>query len=242
MFWTRLAAALLLAVLLRGDFSALTAGGLVFFREILFPYAWLFLVLDPVIARRRLNDKKRFVFGASFAFLYSGIYTKIMHDGLRPLGLDWGAVLFEPLKWGIFVVLWFHCLEALFPEKGNPAPESRSWRGAILGLSASALALYALRVSTGFFVIERLEAPYGYLWDGVFFFTAAGLARWAWRGEPAEVPRPTVTKLMLWAAGLKIAASLLGVVGPRWAVGISLNLPSQALFFYAFFRSPEAAA
>lgn len=236
MRWPRLAAALLLGVLLRGDL-VFPGGALILLRDLFFPYLWLFLALDWLIARRHLNDRQVFACGAAFSFLYSGIYTKVMHDGLSPLGVNWGALALEPVEWGIFSVLWFHLLDALFPRAESRVLGAGAASAALIAGLALAAGVYALRMSSGFYYIERFEVRFGFLWDIVFAVAAAGLLKRAWRGDPGAAPRLSRSRLALWAGALRIAAGLFALLGPSLARGFLLNLPSQIIFLYAFFSS-----
>ncbi|MEK7858163.1 MAG: hypothetical protein AAB320_03395 [Elusimicrobiota bacterium] len=173
MTWRRAAAALLLAPLLS---AAALLGGLEVFgqlRHLAFPYLWLFLILELLIERYRLNDAQVFLAGAVFSFLYSGLYTKAMHDGLALTGLDWVAVLGGPLEWGMFCVLWFHLLAAVSPRsEGSSGP---LWPSLlfIAPLTLWAVGVYLLKTVLGHYQAENALDPF-------YLFSDALLLAMAW--------------------------------------------------------------
>ncbi len=181
---------------------------------LLFPYLFLFILLDRA-ARRRADDVQVFLLGSAFGFLYSGLYTKAMHDGAALTGLDWVAVAAGPLDWGMLSVLWLHVVEAARPRR----EATTSWFGtALLGAVAfGAGAVYILKTAWDHYRIQRVL---GLEWV-VADLILAGLAYLLWRrsrrpGRPAGAPA-----WVWWLAGGGLwmsGASALGQFGVRFGL------------------------
>ena len=93
-----------LALLIGGDCARL---GWDAFRlgHFLFPYLWLFLMIEFLRARRRIEDEELFFIGAALAVAYSGVYTKELQSGLHPYGIDWLAIPETAFDGGMTAVL-----------------------------------------------------------------------------------------------------------------------------------------
>lgn len=211
------------ADLLVGDLSVMGACWL-----LLFPYLFLFLIADGLIGKHRLSDAQVFLLGSAFSLLYLGVYTKEMQSGLALSGIDWVAVMGGPLEWGMRLVLWFHCLSALFARREEPL-ESNWAVGVVVGL-IGALAVFILLFKSyfGYYQAERLL---GALWPMTDVFLL-GLAWLLWsrlRLSIARAARSSTYRyqnpLWVWV----VAASGLWLLGSgllaRLAEGFELPPP-----------------
>ena len=176
----RLAAALAAAPFLSGAVLSRGWGALADVPTLVFPCLWLYLALEGRIALQALSDGQVFVLGSAFSFLYEGLFTKRMQDGLSVSGLDWAAVLGGPLEWGMAAVLWFHCLQALLPRPGREEPPAAPsfWRTALLVvIPAGAGLVYLWKSAFGHYRVEHFLGPLWPLDDLVLL----GAAAWLWR-------------------------------------------------------------
>lgn len=172
----RLAAALALGPLLSGLVLSRGVAVLAEWRALVFPYLWLYLFLDGQVRRRALSDGQVFLLGGAFSFFYDGLLTKRMQDSFTVSGLDWVAVLGGPLEWGMTVVVWMHCLQALLPREEEPA--SLPGQGVVLaGVPVLVGLVYIWKSAFGHFRVEHFLGPM-WLIDDILL---AGGAVWLWR-------------------------------------------------------------
>ena len=174
--------ALVLAAALSADLLPRSQGAVDLALGLLFPYLWLYLLLDYLVSRRAFGDLEVFLAGTAFSFLY-GAYTKDMHDAFGPLGLDWAALVSAPLEWGMFSVLWMHLLEGILPR--NPTPRGTAIRWSAIGiLTAWAVSVYCWKTMSGAYAMSKLLGPstaadlclaMTALWTAVFLRRRAGL-------------------------------------------------------------------
>lgn len=216
--------------------AAALLGGLEVFgqwRHLAFPYLWLFLIIDLLIEKKRLNDAQVFLLGAGFAFLYSGLYTKAMHDGLALTGLDWVAVLGGPLEWGMFCVLWFHVLGAAFPRSERIS--GAVWPRLLLIASVTlwAVGVYVFKTAYGHYQAEKALDSFYLLSDAALFAMAWFVLR-RLRALPAAGASGAKNSLWVWlwvGLGLWLLGSgLLAQVCDRLGLARALMFFAQALW------------
>ena len=117
----RAAIASALALLISGDVARL-GWGAVGLWHLLFPYVWLFVLLEGGRARRRIGDGETFLAGAAMAMLYGGVYAKDLQYGAHPLGIDWLGSLCALFDGGMTALLALHGAERIRP-RGDEEPE-----------------------------------------------------------------------------------------------------------------------
>jgi hypothetical protein len=216
----RLVLALILGPLLGGLLLARGVGVFADWRTLVFPYLWLYLFLEGRVTGLALNDGQVFLLGGVFSFIYDGLWTKRMQDSVSFCGLDWLAVLGGPLEWGLVVVVWLHCLQALLPRDEEAV--SLPGQGAVMAVvPALAGAVYLWKSAYGHFRVEHFLGP---LWlaDDVVL---AGAAVWLWRRyrdslEERSYQNPAwvwaVVGLGLWFLGSRLLAeACLGMSAPK---------------------------
>lgn len=209
----RLAAALALLPCLSGAAVALGSGAWI--EGLFFPYLWFYLILEDRIRYGSLDDEGVFTLGAAFAFFYEGLWTKRMQDGTAFLGLDWSAILYGVLGWGMTALLLAHCLRVCAPWPGDgagsrPEPAFGRWNKPLLAvIGAGAGVIYLWKSSFGHYRAEHFLGP---LWivDDILL-AAAGV--WLWRARKRVAPG-AVSRRPRWIFG----AAALGL----WLLGGSM--------------------
>jgi len=143
-----------------------------------------------------------------------------MQDSFTISGLDWVAVLGGPLEWGMTVVVWLHCLQALLPREEEPL--SLPGQGVVLaGVPILVAAVYLWKSVFGHFRVEHFLGPM-WLIDDV---ALAGAAVWLWRRYRRSLEGPSyhnpvwvwaLVGLGLWLLGSGIlAGACLGLGSPK---------------------------
>lgn len=229
-------AAAALALLIGGDSVRLgwDAIGLWHF---LFPYLWLFVLLETARAKGRVEDGEVFLAGAAMAMLYGGVYAKDLQHGLHPFGIDWPGSVCAAFDGGMTTVLALHVAERAFPraaavsedsaEPGGPVPQvlTLAFLAFVAGTGA---AVYGVKTAFNFYRADRMLGPTWLVSDILFLATAAVLARRAWRdvteGEAAQ--RPSWVWLLAGFAVWLPGASLTG------RACLAAGLPSVLMYFF----------
>jgi len=177
----------------------------------LFPYLWLYLLIETQLGRRRLNGGQVFLLGGCFSFLYDGLFTKSMQDGAALSGLNWAAVLGGPVEWGMIAVLWFHCLESFLPRNRQGAP---LWRVVFLSvIAAGAAVIFLWKTLMRHYRVEYMLGPMWFLDDAAL----AAAAAWLWsvfrrslRQDGGDYVNPpwvwAAVGVGLWLSGSRIVA------------------------------------
>jgi len=225
----RALAAAALALLISGDVVRLGwgAAGLWHF---LFPYLWLFVLLESSRARRRLDDGEVFIAGAAMAMLYGGVYAKDLQYGTHPLGVDWLGALGAAFDGGMTTVLALHVASRLRPrDAGAPAGEMgmASIIFLVFGVAAAA-AVYAVKTSFDFYRAERMLGSTWLVADILFLFAGWTLARGAQRrseGDVEEEREPWIWSLAafaVWLPGARIIARACAMA----------ELPDALIYFF----------
>ncbi|MCX5797330.1 MAG: hypothetical protein NTY77_17700 [Elusimicrobia bacterium] len=216
----RLAAALILGPLLSGLVLSRGVGVLAEWRTLVFPYLWLYLFIEGRVTRRALSDGQVFLLGGAFSFVYDGLLTKRMQDSFAISGLDWVAVLGGPLEWGMTVVVWLHCLQALVPRDEEPAGLPGQ-KALVVGIPALVAVVYLWKSAFGHFRVEHSLGPMWLIDD----LLLAGAAVWLWRRYRRSLDEPSyhhpawvwvLAGLGLWFVGSGLLAeACLGLSAPK---------------------------
>ena len=225
----RALAAAALALLISGDVARLgwDAAGLWHF---LFPYLWLFVLLESSRARRRLDDGEVFIAGAAMAMLYGGVYAKDLQYGTHPFGIDWLGALGAAFDGGMTTVLALHIAGRLRPRSAV-APAAETSTAAVVFLVfcvGAAAAVYAVKTSFDFYKAERMIGSTWLFADVLFLLLAWTLARGAWRrseGDAEAEREPWIWSLAafaVWLPGARIIARAC----------TAAELPGALLYFF----------
>lgn len=229
-------AAAALALLIGGD-SVRLGWDAIGVWHFLFPYLWLFVLLEAARAKARVEDGEVFLAGAAMAMLYGGVYAKDLQHGLHPFGIDWPGSVCAAFDWGMTAVLALHVAERAFPreraapddseEPAGPAPQVLTL--SFLAFTAgTAAAVYAVKTAFNFYRADRMLGPTWLVSDLLFLAASALLARRAWREareEEAGQRPPWVWALagfVVWLPG----ASLVG------RACLAAGLPSVLMYFF----------
>lgn len=227
--FARALAAAALALLISGDVARLGWGavGLWYFS---FPYLWLFVLLEAVRARRRVEDGEVFLAGAAMAMLYGGVYAKDLQYGLHPFGVDWLGVLGAAFDGGMTTVLALHVAARLRPRRASePArPGVLAWAFLVLTLGTAA-SVYGVKTALDFYRADRMLGPTWLVADILFAGAAWLLARRAWgrSEEDADEGRErglwALAAFAVWLPGARIVARAC----------LAVELPMVLAYFFA---------
>jgi hypothetical protein len=217
-----------LALLVSGDVARLgwDAIGLWHF---VFPYLWLFVLLESSRARRRIGDGEVFLAGAAMAMLYGGVYAKDLQYGFHPLDIDWLGALNAAFDGGMTTVLALHVAERLRPRgEGEPAEMGMLTIIFLIFSLGAAAAVYGVKTAFDFYRAERMLGSAWLVADILFVAAAWALARRAWSRseEDAETGREP------WVWGL--AAFAVWLPGARIIsrACMAVELPGVLLYFF----------
>jgi hypothetical protein len=208
------------ALLIGGDLAAYGPAALLDLWRWLFPYLWLFLLLEALRRRRRLGDDEVFCLGAAVGLVSGGILNKTLQDGLFFLGINWLGAALAAFDWGLLAVVSLHALDAF---RARPEPEGEEGTPnaelvALVFLPAAALAVYLAECWTGSLRYQRMLGSSWLLADCLFAAAAYGLARRALIRSEAGEPPPrdrflwALAALAGWVPGAQLAARL----GGQW--------------------------
>ena len=172
----RAAAAAALALLVSGDPARL--GGAAFGpARLLFPYFWLYLLLEACRPRRRIEDGEVFLAGAAMAALYAGVYAKDLQHGFHPLGVDWLGAVGALFDGGMVSVLALHCVARRRPRPEEPEEPSVAVWAFLAFAAGGAACVYGVKTAFGFYRADRLLGPTWLAADCLFAWIAWRLAR-----------------------------------------------------------------
>lgn len=220
-----------LALLISGDPARLGwgAAGLWHF---VFPYLWLFILLESARARRRTDDGVVFLAGAAMAMLYGGVYAKDLQHGSHPFGFDLLGALCAAFDGGMTTVLALHAAERLRPRHDGAPPEMGLLVMVFLvfGLAAAA-AVYGVKTGFNFYRADRMLGPTWLVADLIFAAAAWKLARRARRRSEAEDEDEGGREAWMWA----LAAFAVWLPGARLIARACMawELPEPLLYFFA---------
>jgi hypothetical protein len=217
-----------LALLISGDAARLgwDAVGLWHF---VFPYLWLFVLLEAGRARRRIEDGEVFLAGAGMAMLYGGVYAKDLQYGLHPFGVDWLGTLGALFDGGMTAVLALHAADRLRPRRDEEPPEMGILAVVFLIFAlGAAVSVYGVKTALNFYRADRMLGPTWLAADILFLGAAWALARRAWSRTEEEAERgrePWVWALAafaVWLPGARIIARAC----------MAVELPGVLLYFF----------
>jgi hypothetical protein len=235
----RAAAQAVVALLLSGALVTRGPWRLLKFWDWAIPYLALFLAVELALRRRQGGPARVFGLGAAFGFLYEGVYTKTVIDGLGFLGVDTAALAASCFDWGMLAVMAAHVLSARFPRRdrvdgpdlvaGLPALGVLSVLGLVMGV------IYFIKSYFGHYVAERMVGPTWLVTDVVFVVAAFLLARRVLERDPYEPPTWAylVGGLLVWMPGNQILwvwgeefswpMPVTVVLAAVWAAGVVLS-------------------
>lgn len=180
------------ALLLSGALVTRGPWGLLKFWDWAIPYLALFLSVELALRRRQGGAARVFGLGAAFAFLYEGVYTKTVIDGLGFMGVDTAALAAACFDWGMLAVMAAHILSARFPRRdpvdgpdliaGLPAMGALSFLGLVMGV------IYLIKSYFGHYIVERMAGPTWLITDIGFTICAVLLTRRVLDRDPHEPP------------------------------------------------------
>ncbi len=230
----RALAAAALALLISGDVARMgwDAVGLWHF---VFPYLWLFVLLEASHALRRIEDGTVFLAGAAMVMLYGGVYAKDLQHGLHPFGLYWLGSLSSIFDGGMTTVLALHVADRLVPRPEENRVVSFFTLVFLVFVLGAATAVYGVKTAFNFYRADRMLGPTWLVADILFISAAWVLARRAWSrsGEEAESGRESwvwsLAAFAVWLPGarfiaqscaaLELSGVLLYVFVGSWTVG-----------------------
>lgn len=225
-----------LALLISGDVVRLgwDAVGL---WHLVFPYLWLFLLLEAGRARRRIEDGEVFLAGAAMAMLYGGVYAKDLQYGPHPFGVDWLGTLCALFDGGMTAVLAFHAADRVRPRgDGEPAEMGLLTIVFLVFSLGAAAAVYGVKTALNFYRADRMLGDSWLVADILFAAAAWVLARRAWArteedGEAGREP-------WVWA----LAAFAVWLPGARLIARACMAVELPGVLLYFFVGSWTAAA
>ena len=214
----RAAVAAALALLISGDVARLGWEAIGIWR-FLFPFLGLFLVIESIRARRRVEDGEVFLLGAAAALLYAGVYTKSLQHGLQPLGVNWMGAVETAFDGGMTAVLALHVLAYARPRASEETPNVFLF-GYLAAILAGAACVYAIKTSFNFYQGETLlrSTLFG---DVLFIMLAGALVRRA-KKQPEAVSSSgrdlwifALAAVVVWLPGARFIAHLCAISGMR---------------------------
>lgn len=206
--------------------------------HLVFPYLWLFLLLEASRARRRIEDGEVFLAGAAMAMLYGGVYAKDLQYGPHPFGVDWLGTLCALFDGGMTAVLAFHAAHRIRPRgDGEPAEMGMLAIIFLVFSLGAAAAVYGVKTALNFYRADRMLGDSWLVADILFAAAAWFLARRAWTRteEDAEAGRePWVWALAafaVWLPGARLIARAC----------MAVELPGVLLYFFVGSWTASAA-
>lgn len=178
----------------------------------IFPYLWLFILLEGRRARRSLGDGEVFLAGAAMAMLYGGIYSKDLQHGFHPFGIDWLGAPGAAFDGGMTTILALHVSGRLWPRvQSKPREMGAATICLLVFVLLAAAVVYGVKTAFHFYRAERMLGATWLVGDLLFAFAAWTLARRALHSaEDGEAGRePWVWWLCagcVWLPGARIIA------------------------------------
>lgn len=206
--------------------------------HLVFPYLWLFLLLEASRARRRIEDGEVFLAGAAMAMLYGGVYAKDLQYGPHPFGVDWLGTLCALFDGGMTAVLAYHAADRLRPRgDGEPAEMGMLTIIFLVFSLGAAAAVYGVKTALNFYRADRMLGDSWLVADVVFAAAAWVLARRAWTRTEEDAERGREP----WVWGL--AAFAVWLPGARLIARacMAVELPGVLLYFFVGSWTASAA-
>lgn len=217
-----------LALLISGDVARL-GWGAVGPWHLVFPYLWLFLLLEAGRARRRIEDGEVFLAGAAMAMLYGGVYAKDLQYGAHPFGVDWLGTLCALFDGGMTAVLAFHAADRI-RARGDEEPAEAGMATLVFLVFAlgAAASVYGVKTALNFYRADRMLDDTWLVADLLFAAAAWALARRAW--TRSEEDREAGRERWVWA----LAALAVWLPGARLIARacLAVELPGVLLYFF----------
>lgn len=222
--------AAVLALLISGDITRLGWDAVEPWHFI-FPYLWLFILLESGRARRRMSDGAVFFAGASMAMFYGGVYAKDLQHGFHPFGIDWLGSLCAVFDGGMSTVLALHVAERLRPRREGESGDLRMLTIIFLVFTlAAAAAVYGIKTAFNFYRADRMLGPTWLVADILFAWAAWTLARRAWIRSESEEEEEKGREPWVWA----LAGFAVWLPGARFfaLACAALELPGVLIYFF----------
>ncbi len=226
----RALAAAALALLISGDVARLGWDAIGPWHFV-FPYLWLFILLEAGRARRRIEDGTVFLAGAAMAMLYGGIYAKDLQHGFHPFGIDWLGTVGAAFDGGMVALLALHVADRLVPRgEEEPAEMGLLTMVFLIFCLGAAAAVYGAKTSFNFYRADRMLGPSWLLADLLFAGAAWTLARDAWRCSESEDEAERGRERWVWC----LAAFAVWLPGARLVARAcaAVELPGVLLYFF----------
>ncbi len=205
--------------------------------HLVFPYLWLFLLLEAGRARRRIEDGEVFLAGAAMAMLYGGVYAKDLQYGPHPFGVDWLGTLCALFDGGMTAVLAYHAADRIRPRGDGEPAEMGMLTIVFLAFSlGAAAAVYGVKTALNFYRADRMLGDSWLVADIVFAAAAWTLARRAWTRTEEDAERGR--EPWVWA----LAAFAVWLPGARLIARACMAVELPEVLLYFFVGSWTAAA
>lgn len=235
------------ALMIGGDVAARGVGAFLDVWRFLFPYLWLFLLIERVRRARRVDDDEAFLLGAATGLLHGGLVLKTLQDGALPLGIDWLAALTSAFDWGLVTVLALHALDWRLPRPPEPAGPGALLDllelAALVFIPAGLLAAFLGDMYTGRSRVDLALGPTWLLADLLFALMSWALYSRALARARSDEPLPRepvvwgAAALCAWIPGAQLAVRLGGArINPLSLTLISLWTAGFALWFAGLWR------
>jgi len=196
-----------------------------------FPYLWLFILIQTTRARRRTEDGVVFLAGAAMAMLYGGVYAKDLQHGSHPFGVDLLGSFCAAFDGGMTTVLALHIAERLRPRREEFQAEMGLLAMVFLvfGLGTAA-AIYGVKTAFNFYRADRLLGSTWLLADLLFAAAAWKLASRARVRSESEDEIDGGREPWVWA----LAAFAVWLPGARLVARAcaATELPGVLLYFF----------
>ncbi|MDD5302517.1 MAG: hypothetical protein PHS14_05340 [Elusimicrobia bacterium] len=199
--------------------------------HLLFPYLWLFVLIEGFRARRRLSDGAVFLAGAAMAMLYGGVYAKDLQQGFHPFGVDWLGALCAAFDGGMTAVLALHGADRLRPRGDEePAEMGMLAIGFLVFVLGAAAAVYGVKTAFNFYRADRMLGPTWLVADILFAAAAWALARRAWSRSESEEEAERGREPWVWGlAGLAVWLPGARIIARAC---MAAELPGVLLYFF----------
>ncbi len=233
----RAAAEAVIALLLGGTLATMGWAGLLRPWDWAVPYLAGFLALELLLNRRGGGAAKVFVLGAAFAFVYEGVYTKSVLDGLGILGIETGALAAACFDWGMLAVMAAHLVSRRFPRSSaEPSAAGTVPAAGILGVLVFCMGIvYLVKTAFGHYIAANAVAPSWLVTDILLVAAAWVLGKRALSNEDPVPPRwayvlcafavcaPLMQAFFTWADQFRWPGPLTFMLGAFWVAGCAIG-------------------
>jgi hypothetical protein len=216
--YARAAVAAVVALLISGDFARLGWDALSVW-HLVFPYFWMFVLLEWMRARRAVGDGTTFLVGAAVAMLYAGVYAKDLQHGWHPLGVDWFGIPCAVFDWGMIAVLGSHFGARVIHRTGADAEPEWFTTVFLAFVLGAAFVVYGIKTAFNYYRADRMLGPTWLLADLLFAYGAWKIGRRAWDNESDDDEKGreawvwAVSAFAIWLPGGRLVARFCDMVG-----------------------------